>query len=173
MTTVVEMSGEASKRSLFERAIETQAAIEVMSSIQRGEIATYLALEKAMACSPQKGGRSNVNSARRYLQREHGMVFVAVFNVGYKRLTDTEIVKSSPEALTKSRRASRRAAHRLTCVEYDDLSKEDKVAHQVHLSLFGAIQVLSKADATKKLTARVTETMRSLPLNQTLEAFKK
>lgn len=162
-----------SRKTLFDRAIETQAAIDLMKPVARGEMATYGALEEAMGCNPQAGGRSNVNSARRYLQREHGMVFVAVANVGYKRLTDTEIVKSSPEALTKSRRASRRAAHRLTCVEYDDLNKTDKVMHQVHLSLFGAIQALSKADSAKKLTTRVEETMRSLPLNQTLEAFKK
>lgn len=161
------------RKHLFERAIETQAAIEVMRPITRGETATYGALEEKMGCNPQAGGRSNVNSARRYLQREHGMVFVAVPNVGYQRLTDAEIVKSSPEALTKSRRASRRAAHRLTCVEYDDLSKDDKVSHQVHLSLFGAIQAISKADAAKKLTVQVTATMRSLPLNVTLESFKK
>ncbi len=172
MAEVIEISTEG-RKTLFDRAIETQAAIDVMRLIERGDIATYLALEKQMGCSPQKGGRSNVNSARRYLQREHGMVFVAVPNVGYKRLTDTEIVKSSPEALTKSRRASRRAAHRLTCVEYDVLSKGDKVSHQVHLSLFGAIQAISKADAAKKLTVQVTATMRSLPLNVTLESFKK
>ncbi len=173
MATVVEISGETSKRTLFERAIETQAAIDVMSPIERGETVTYLALEEVMGCSPQKGGRSNVNSARQYLQREHGMVFAAVPNVGYKRLKDTEIVKSSPEALTKSLRASRRAVQRLTCVEFDGLSEGDKVQHQVHLSLFGAIQAISKADAAKKLTKRVEETRRSLPLNQTLEAFKK
>ena len=172
MPKVIEIPTEI-RKTLFDRAIETQAAIDLMRPIDRGETATYGDLEKAMGCNPQAGGRSNVNSARRYLQREHGMVFVAVPNVGYKRLTDTEIVKSSPEALTKSRRASRRVAHRLTCVEYDDLSKDDKVAHQVHLSLFAAIQAISKADAAKKLTVRVQETMRSLPLNATLEAFKK
>ena len=172
MPKVIEIPTE-SRKNLFDRAIETQAAIEVMRPIGRGEIATYGALEKEMGCNPQAGGRSNVNSARRYLQREHGMVFVAVPNVGYKRLTDTEILTSSPEALTKSGRASRRATQRLTCVEYDDLSKDDKVSHQVHLSLFGAIQAISKADSAKKLTAHVQETMRSLPLNQTLEAFKK
>ncbi len=161
------------RKTLFDRVIETQKAIDVMQPTVRGEIATYAVLEKEMGCNPQAGGRSNVNSARRYLQREHGMVFAAVSNVGYKCLTDAEIVKSSPEALTKSRRASRRAAQRLTCVEYDKLSKENKVAHQVHLSLFGAIQAISKADAAKKLTTHVQETMRSLPLNQTLEAFKK
>ena len=172
MPKVIEIPTER-RKTLFDRVIETQKAIDLMAPIARGEIATYAALEKEMGCNPQLGGRSNVNSARRYLQREHGIVFVAVPNVGYKRLTDTEIVKSSPEALTKSRRASRRAAQRLTCVEYDDLSKEDKVSHQVHLSLFGAIQAISKADAAKKLTTHVTETMRSLPLNQTLECFRK
>ncbi len=172
MAEVIEIAAEG-RKTLFDRAIETQAAIDVLKIIKRGETATYLALEKEMGCSPQKGGRSNVNSARRYLQREKGMVFAAVPNVGYKRLTDTEIVKSSPEALTKSRRASRRAAHRLTCVEFDDLSKADKVEHQVHLSLFGAIQAISKADAAKKLTKHVSETMRSLPLNQTLDCFRK
>ena len=172
MPKIVEISTE-SRKTLFDRTIETQAAIEVMRIVNRDDIITYEVLEKEVGCNPQHGGRGYVNSARRYLQREHGMVFVAVPNVGYKRLTDTEIVKSSPEALTKSRRASRRAAQRLTCVEYDELSKEDKVAHQVHLSLFGAIQAISKADASKKLTSQVAETMRSLPLNQTLEAFKK
>lgn len=161
------------RRTLFDRAIETQAAIDLMEPIKRDEIATYDALREAMGCDPQHGGRSNVNSARRYLQRENGMVFVAVPNVGYKRLTDAAIVESSPEALTKSRRASRRAAHRLTCVEFDDLSKDHKIAHQVHLSLFGAIQAIAKADSAKKLTVHVRDSMRSLPLNQTLDCFRK
>ena len=172
MPKVIEIPTE-SRKHLFERAIETQEAIELMRPIERDASVTYGEPAEKMGCNPQQGGRSNVNSARRYLQREHGMVFVAVPKVGYKRLTDTDIVKSSPEALTKSRRASRRAAHRLTCVEYDDLSKIDQISHQVHLSLFGAIQAISKADAAKKLTAQVQTSMRSLPLNATLEAFKK
>ncbi len=172
MPNIVEMHNKVPK-SLFERAIETQAAIQAMQNIAPGNRATYQELKAAMGCDPQMGGRSNVNSARRYLQREHGMVFAAVSNVGYQRLTDAEIIKSSPEALTKSRRASRRAAVRLICVDFDKLSETHKVSHQVHLSLFAAIQALSKADAAKKLTAQVRETMRSLPLNSTLELFKK
>lgn len=160
-------------KTLFERSFETLAAIDVLKLVERGEIATYAALEEKMGCSPQKGGRSNVNSARRYLEREKEMIFAAVINVGYKRLTDADIVKSLPDALTKSRRVTRRAAQRATCVEFEGLTRPDKVSQQVHLCLFQAIQAFSKVDAAKKLTKQVGETMRSLPLNQTLEAFKK
>ena len=172
MPKVIEIPTE-SRKTLFDRAIETQAAIEVMRPIGRGETATYGALKEKMGCNPQAGGRSNVNSARRYLQREHGMVFVAVPNVGYKRLSDTEIVKGSPNTVAKVRRETRRGSLRLTCVDYDNLSDEDKLSHQGHLTVFALWQATSKADSVKKLLPHVQETMRSLPLNQTLEAFKK
>ena len=172
MSKVIEIPTER-RKTLFDRAIETQAAIQVMRPIGRGEIATYGALEKEMGCNPQAGGRSNVNSARRYLQREHGMVFVAVPNVGYRRLTDTEIVAGGPGGHAKVRRVSRREATALTCVDFDGLSEAQQASQQGHLTLHAATQALNRADAIKKIEPAIKKSMRSLPLNQTLEAFKK
>ena len=50
MPKLIEIPTERPK-TLFDRTIETQAAIDLMRTIARGETATYSALEKEMGCS--------------------------------------------------------------------------------------------------------------------------
>lgn len=162
-----------SARPMFQQSFETQAAIACLITVEVGKTTTYAQLTDAMGVDAQVAGRGASKSARRYLEREHRMVFAAVPGVGLKRLSDTEIVGSGAEGLARSRRAARRAQRRLTCVDFDALEQGAKVRQQAYLSLFNAIAALGKPTAVGKLESQVAKSARLLPLNQTLEAFKK
>ena len=160
-------------KPLFQQSFETQAAIACLEDVAVGGLVKYLVLSEAMGVVAQAGGQASIRSARRYLERESDMVFGVIRGVGLKRLNDIEIIGTGAEGLAKSRRAARRAGRRMTCVVFEKLARPDQIRQQAYRSLFNAMDALGKATSVRKLEATVTKTQRVLPLNATLEAFKK
>ena len=163
----------ASPKPLFQQSFETQAAITCLEGVEAGKTVEYARLTDAMGVDAQRGGRGAVQSARRYLERERSMVFAAMRGLGIKRLTDNEIVSTGSQGQAKMRRVARRYGRRQTCVDFEALDQPTQVRQQIYRSLFNAAGALGKASAIRKLESRVVESARVLPLNQTLEAFKK
>ena len=121
----------------------------------------------------QKEGRSALSSARRQLQREAAMIFEPVKNVGMKRLTDSAIVATSQSSLRRINRTARRGAQRLGCVSnFAGLSKEEMVRHNTSMSLLGVFFEITKVQGVKRIEAAVAVAQRTLPLAQTLDAFR-
>ena len=133
----------------------------------------YSELSALIGRNVQKEGRSALTSARRQLQREAAMIFEPVKNVGLKRLTDSAIVATSQHSLRHINRSARRGAQRLSCVSnFSALSKEEMVRHNTSMSLLGVFYEITKIQGIKRIEAVVAVVQKTLPLAQTLDAFR-
>ena len=157
----------------FELSIDTKLLYEALIKIATGEEITYAELGKVIS-SFDEGSTPCLQSAIRRALKHDGIVFANIRSVGYRRLTDTEIVKNSARDITGVRRRARRAGENLTKIhDFRNLSAQDQVAHNARLSVFSAIALMSRGSAYNKIEQAVSRTKHELPFAETLAAFKK
>lgn len=161
------------KRPIFTLSLEAKALYERLKSAAIGETVEYKELSALIGRSVQGSGRGVLNTARRMCEKEHQIVFDVILAVGLKRLDDIGIVNTGEHAIAKIRRASGRAARRITCVSnYDSLPNDAKVKHNLYVSVCGAVHGVLRSERIDKLTKKIEQAHASLPLLKTLEAFK-
>lgn len=130
---------------MFERSKTTEAICAALRGCNR-EI-TWAALEQ-VAGKPVDEIRQTVIHARRYLERDEGIVFVTVRGVGLRRLTDAEKIASSAGFSRKIHRTAGRGAMRIGAVsDMASLPNEDQLAATLRLAVFNAVQRETNMDA--------------------------
>lgn len=164
-------------KALFEPSVDTNFLAAKLSKVDVGEIVTYEELSDAIDgrdVRPGQPGYSALVSARRRLERQHGIVFGSVRKVGLKRLSDIGIVDTSDQAIASIRRKARRSAKRLTCVKnYEGMPAEKQVKHNAYMSIFGALAAASRASTVRLIEEEVAIKQDQLSLTKTLEFFKR
>lgn len=84
---------------------------------------------------------STVQNARRYLERDEGIVFETIPGVGLRRLSDQEKIESSATFSRKIRRTAIRGVTRLNAVrDMSQLSNQDQLAMTLRMAVFQAVQ---------------------------------
>ena len=116
---------------------DVQALAIVLDQLAVGSVATYAELTEAIGRDILKH-RYLLDQALNRLLRNR-KVFGCVMGEGYQRLSDSEIVASSFGAMRKIRRMARKQATRMASVEWNTMSNEDRLAHNIHISVLGAI----------------------------------
>lgn len=130
---------------MFERSKTTEAICAALRGCNR-EI-TWAALEQ-VAGKPIDEIRQTVINARRYLERDEGIVFVTVRGVGLRRLTDAEKIASSAGFSRKIHRTAGRGVMRIGAVsDMASLPNEDQLAATLRLAVFNAVQRETNMDA--------------------------
>lgn len=158
------------KKPDFERSIDTRLLLQRLVETKQSEVVPYTELSEAIS-RPVSGGTSNLQSALRIAFNDYGMVFSPIRGVGYRRLTDGEIVEASGNDVTRIRRASKRAARKLFQSEFSRLSNEDKIKHNTHASIFGAVSAAISKKTVTAIEKAVTKAGRELPVAETLKLF--
>lgn len=155
----------------FEMSIDTRIIYNRLNEAAVGEVVSFKALGDALGRKVE-GNCSHIQSALNRLLGE-GVLFDNVRKVGYKRLTDSEIVNTSEREREGLKRKARRAVKKLSCVsDFDALPNELKVKHNASMSGFGAIMAMMKPSGMRKLETAVQKASQQLPLAKTLEAFR-
>jgi hypothetical protein len=132
---------------MFDRHPLTNAICALLRGAN-GEIG-YAAIEAATG-KPLAELRQTLNSARTYLERDEGIVFVTVRGQGLRRLTDAEKVESASGFTRRIRRTAGKGVQRLNAVTAPDaLSNADQLARTIRMTVFQAIQRESSQDAGK------------------------
>jgi hypothetical protein len=160
-------------RSIPELSIDTKLLVDRLAKVQPGETITNEQLSEVIGRDVRNGAYSCLYSARAIVQRDHQVVFGTVRGVGLKRLGNTEIVNSGRGDLDRVRRTMRRAAKKMTAVDYDALPNSERIMHNAYLSTFSALAHATKGSSVKKVASQVEQSKEQLPLAATLEAFKK
>ncbi len=161
------------RKSIAERSIDTDTLVRRLREVDVGGFVSYENLNELIGRDVQNGARHILRSAVMILLREDRRVFAPVRDEGLKRLNDREIVGTGLETTARIRRLARRGARKVTAVEnYDALPKADQVAHNTHLSIFGAIGQFTRPRMVQRLTGAVEEAQKRLPLAKMLEAVK-
>jgi len=153
----------------FEKSADTKVIESVLAEAKIGDTITYETLSKAIGRDVRQFASGALNSARRTMLNEKGMVFGTENNVGLKRLDDSQIVNASEDDRRKMHRMSNRAIRKLGCVNFDGLSKENKQKHLTASAQFGALQMFSTASTNKKIEQKVEE--KTMPVGDVLKLF--
>jgi hypothetical protein len=147
---------------------DVQALVAALDSVAVGSVITYDELSGTIGRDIQTK-RYLLEAAQDRLLKQR-KVFGCVYGVGLKRLDDSEIVECSLHAFRKIRRMSRKAATRLTSVEWNHLTSEEQRRHNLHLSVLGAIIHTATPRNMQHLSAACSNsTPMGLPTAQTLK----
>ena len=156
----------------FEISVETRLLYQALVKIKPGEDIAYTTLTEAVGYKVE-GGNSHLQSAINQCFRNDGIVFDNIRGVGYRRLTDSEIVDAATRDTDAIRRKSRKAAKRLASVsKFEALPPEKRIEHNARLSLFAAITSMSKQSSVDEIKSDVAAFGNQLPFAKTLEAFR-
>lgn len=163
-----------SKRSIPELSIDTQTLERALLTVAVGEVVGYESLSKLIGRNVQNGATHLLQSARRRVQRDHHIVFEPVRGEGLKRLDDEGKARSGESALAKIRSTARRGQEKLLCVDdFDSLSNDAKIKHNLSLSVLGALRQVAKATTMKRLEGKVSNSKHdALPVAKFLDAAR-
>lgn len=117
--------------------------------------------------------RSIIFAAKKLVLSERGIVMDSVRTIGFKRLSDGEIIGLGHGYSRKIRRASRLACNKISRVNYDELSNEKKIAHNTYMSVLGAVSVITQPSKIKTIERAVEKAHSKIEIGETLELMKK
>jgi hypothetical protein len=146
------------KKMDMQFASHSKTLLEALSTLQVGESKSYKDLSKLIDLSVQSTqGRGYLNTARYVLQREQHMVFDVIRNEGIVRLDDEQIIDTVDKTHTKIRKAARNQVKKTICADYDSLTNDKKLKHNVTISIMGAIAEMNTNGGIKKVTAKTAD----------------
>ena len=155
-------------------SVDTKRIYDRLSKAEVGEVVPYEELTELIGRNVCAEARYCVDSARRMLRNQDGIIVKPVHGVGVKRLTDLEKALLGPAALHSIRGKARRAMREITCVDdFSALPPDAQVKHNASLSVLGAIQHFSGSRKLAAIEGKVAEAKAALPVQKTLEFFGK
>lgn len=123
---------------MFDKSQKTEAVMAALRSANRD--VSWEQLSGAAGCSLAELRQTIVN-ARRYLERDEGIVFETVRGVGLRRLSDAEKVESAKDFTRKIHRTAVRGENRIGAVhDMGKLSNEQQLAATLQQTVFRAIK---------------------------------
>lgn len=160
------------KPARFEASVDTRFLYDRMKKAQIGETIPYEELSDLIKRDVRHAARGHMQSARTMCERDDGIVFEAVQNVGLRRIGDSQMVDTAQSSLDHIRRTSRRIKQRLASVrDFNQLPAEKRFKHNALMSLAGAIEAQTKHTAVAKVESAAKKADRQLPLAETLRLF--
>lgn len=142
-----------------------------LARVAVGQVVTYAELS-AIISKPVGGAFPALRTALHIVFRDHDMVFDCVRTIGFKRLGDSDIVKSGHHDAERIRRAARRAMLRQTKADFTKLSREEQARFTAQVSTMATIAMMTKPKNLEKLAATVTPQPKELPVRETLAMFQ-
>lgn len=155
----------------FQKTSDTVIIEAIFRDCKVGEQVTYEQMSTAIGRDVRKHARGAINSARKAVLSERKMVFDSIPNVGYIRLSDTNIIKSTELDRKSILKKTTKTLTELGSVDFDKLSGDDKRKHTVASAQIGAIAMLSHKTSTNKIESKVTADSKVLAIGDTLKMF--
>lgn len=159
------------KKELWRSTPETERIVRALTNVNVGNTISYQALGALIKLADIREKLSVIQSARNIAVREFGIVFGCVENVGFKRLTDSEIANLGAFTIGHIRRVSRSTVKRISCAKYEGLSNEDKIKSNTSISFLGALHQMSHRARQLRLEDKVKECGTQLKLADTMKLF--
>jgi hypothetical protein len=103
--------------------------------------------------------------------REKKFVFEVDANVGYTRLNDGAIVKTSALDRKRISRIAKRSLTKLSVVDFAKLDDESKKTHIVFSAQMGAVAMFASKSSLTKIESKINNDSQSLPIGETLRMF--
>jgi len=160
-------------RSIPSVSLETKALVDFFSAKPEGTTVTFAEMEELIGRPVMHGssGYGYLQSARRILLRDHGLLIDAEPKVGVRVCTNEEKLLVSGRDVKRARRAVKRSGQKLRAVDYNRLTDEKKREWNGRMSWASALELLSAPKAAKRIEMAVTD--HALPSAKTLQLFQK
>jgi len=153
-------------------AIDTQILYDRLKQVPEREEIAYSVLSALIDRNVQGNARSNLQSARRMLLHNDGILFGVVFNCGLVRLDDQSKAVAGRASIDKIRREARRGMKKTTSVvDFDALPNDLKIRHNTDLSVLGMLHFASKPKQMARLENKIGDVGQRLSVGRTLELF--
>jgi len=129
---------------MFERSERTESVLACLRAANRD--VSWGQLEKAAGAKIDEI-RQTILNARRYLERDEGIVFETVRKFGLRRLTDAEKVESCKGFTRKIHRTAIRGETRVGAVtDMAALSNEEQLSATLQRAVFSAVRRETQVD---------------------------
>lgn len=163
-----------STKPTFHRAVETDLLVDLFRRHKGmvGKVLTYAEMSRLIARDVQHGGRGVLRTARKVAEREFGVVFGVVLNVGLEVLSEAGKVEAASTVVGRVHRAARSAVKTLQAVEIAKLSDAEKMKFNHAASHAAMLEAMTTARTSKRLEIAVERSRQTLPLGQMLELFQ-
>lgn len=158
-------------RPIFRVVAEADAVHRMLVATPVGAVCSFAAIGAALG-KRVDGSTGAVQKALQRARDDNGMEFGSVVGIGYKRLSDAEIVETTARDIERHHRAAQRAAKRLTNVaDFAALPPEAQARHNAALGVFAVIGAATTASAVRALEEASAKAKKGLPMSDTLKAL--
>jgi hypothetical protein len=155
-----------------ETKFNIELILEQLLELQPGELITYAELSALTGLSIQTDARYLLDAALRTALEEHNMVFENERNVGYRRLTDEDIVVSM-RRFRRARTQAKLGMQELSKVKFDQLENKHRITHNAKFYGYICIAGLSHEGTIKKVELRISSPEEVIVnTQQALELFR-
>jgi len=155
----------------FQRRLIEDRLVAAIDNAQY-EVIPYAELNKMIAGDVQGDDYPTLSNAKKGVERDKARLFMTVRGEGIKLMTAEEQSSIPDDTIVRVRRTTRRGLARMSRVEYDKLTQEQRRYHTTIASAMGAIDLISK----KKSVAIIDKHIKSpgpVDLTATLALFQK
>ncbi len=128
--------------------------VEQLLSCEIGDRVNFKELNALVGLDIQSTHRHILRSALKIAFEQHGIQFENERNVGYRRMTDEEVVQSQVR-LRKVQRQTEMGRSELSKVKFDGLTPAMQTTHNAKFYTFAAMELLAREASIKKIEARV------------------
>lgn len=155
------------------RSVERQVVEDLLRSAGYGETIEYSRITSEL--SVPVSSVWHVVHAVRDAMKPDGYVFEAVRGIGLRRLTDEEIAVGVVGHRRRKihRQGLKAMADAAAVMRPEEMSKNAQMSHLIGQSLFAAIAAVTTQRAVKAIAENVARTGKSLPVDATIEAFRR
>ncbi len=163
------------QRHIGQISIDTRTIANRLELVETGEVVTYVELTKLIGKNVQGEGRSTLESARRFVLREHRRVFGVVLNEGLKRLSNDEIPDTRISAEAHVRRHAKRTIQVLLAANYDALAPQKQRELTAGITQMRLHELVASEKTAKRLEAEPERKQQQISteesLRETLRGF--
>lgn len=157
----------------LKRTLETNLLVALLCNTEEGELVTYEQMNDKTGTDNQRD-RSNLVSAMNIVRDDYGFVFDNVRGEGYRRLANADIPKKAAARKKRMRSQAKSGLRELGCVDAGRLGQNGEMAgYLLGVSYFSFLDYALSAKSERALKSAVENAREALPVNKTIEFFKK
>jgi hypothetical protein len=157
----------------FQASADVEKCCEYLRAHRAQDLILYSSISAEIGRDIDGRDRHILVSARRILEREN-VVFVVETGRGIRLATDSQVAVLSTDApIIKTKRIARVARKRQRAVNVQNLSASEREAFYIGRAVLGAIEQATRKAFRNKLEGASNTSDGPLPIDQTLEMFRK
>ncbi len=160
------------KRAIGELKYETKLIVELLEQAEVGETIPYEMISDLIGQDILKC-RHLLESAKRHVQREQGIIFDSIWNVGIVRVTEVGKGHVVDKGFIKIRRATRRTIRVLDTVDTASLQRDELSRHMQQRSIAGILETHTAPQRKKEAKPQVDNGDISAAIQQALARHRK